>query len=53
MDDVIGRLEKQVLRSFKKVVEAAEEYKTDFRTAAYIVAIKRIELTYDQRGVFP
>lgn len=53
MDDVIGRLEKQVLRSFKKVVEAAEEYKTDFRTVAYIVAIKRIELTYDQRGVFP
>jgi len=53
MDDVIGRLEKQVLNSFKKVADAALEYKTDFRTAAYIVAIKRIELTYDQRGVFP
>lgn len=53
IEDVIGRLEKQVLNSFKKVVDAAQEYKTDFRTAAYIVAIKRIELTYDQRGVFP
>lgn len=53
MDDVIVRLENQVLKSFKKVVEAAKEYKTDFRTAAYIVAIKRIELTYNQRGVFP
>ncbi|MBU3660270.1 MAG: Glu/Leu/Phe/Val dehydrogenase [Flavobacteriales bacterium] len=53
IEDVIGRLEKQVLTSFKKVVDAASEYKTDFRTAAYIVAIKRIELTYNQRGVFP
>lgn len=53
MDDVIGKLENQVLRSFKKVVDASVEYKTDFRTAAYIVAIKRIELTYNQRGVFP
>jgi glutamate dehydrogenase (NAD(P)+) len=53
IDDVIGRLENQVLRSFKRVVDAADEYKTDFRTAAYVVAIKRIELTYNQRGVFP
>ena len=53
MDDVIGRLENQVLRSFQKVVDASIEFKTDFRTAAYIVAIKRIELTYNQRGVFP
>lgn len=53
IEDVIGRLEKQVLTSFKKVVDAASEYKTNFRTAAYIVAIKRIELTYNQRGVFP
>lgn len=53
MDDVITRLEKQLLISFNKVVAASEEYKTDFRTAAYIVAIKRIELAYIQRGVFP
>lgn len=53
MNDVIGRLENQVLSSFSKVIDASEAYKTDFRTAAYIVAIKRIELTYNQRGVFP
>jgi glutamate dehydrogenase (NAD(P)+) len=53
MNDVIGRLENQVLNSYKKVVEAAEAYKTDPRTAAYIVAIKRIELTYNERGIFP
>jgi len=53
MDDVITKLEKKVLTSFANVVEATKEYKTDFRNAAYIVAIKRIEKTYTQRGVFP
>lgn len=53
MDDVISKLEKKVLTSFANVVEAAKDYKTDFRNAAYIVAIKRIEKTYTQRGVFP
>lgn len=53
MDDVIYKLEKKLINSFKKVVNASEEYKVDLRTAAYIVAIRRIELTYRERGVFP
>lgn len=53
MEDVIGRLEKKMFNSFKKVVGASSEYKVDLRTAAYIVAIRRIELTYRERGVFP
>lgn len=52
-EDVITRLEKKILDSFNRVVGTAEAYKTDFRTAAYIEAIKRIELTYNDRGVFP
>lgn len=52
-DDVITKLEKKILDSFARVVGTAEAYKTDFRTAAYIEAIKRIELTYNDRGVFP
>jgi glutamate dehydrogenase (NAD(P)+) len=53
IDDVMPKLEKKVIHSFNSVVEAASEYQTDFRNAAYIVAIKRIEKTYIQRGVFP
>lgn len=53
MEDVIDRLEKKLKISFNRVVQAAEDYKTDWRTAAYIVAIKRIEMTYKERGVFP
>ena len=52
-EDVITRLEKKLLNSFGRVVATADAYKTDFRTAAYIEAIKRIELTYNDRGVFP
>ncbi|WP_343606299.1 Glu/Leu/Phe/Val dehydrogenase [Fluviicola sp.] len=52
-EDVISRLEKKMLDSFNRVVRTAEEYNADFRTAAYIEAIKRIELTYNERGVFP
>lgn len=53
MEDVIGRLENQLIRSFGNVVRVANEYDCDWRMAAYIQAIKRIELAYTQRGVFP
>lgn len=53
MDDVIGKLETKLLISFNKVIESSEVYKTDLRTAAYIVAIKRIEVAYKLRGIFP
>jgi glutamate dehydrogenase (NAD(P)+) len=53
MEDVIGRLEAQITRSFNNVVKVAHEYDSDWRMAAYIHAIKRIELAYVQRGVFP
>lgn len=53
MEDVIGKLERKLITSFGKVVFAADEFKVDLRTAAYIVAIRRIELTYRDRGVFP
>lgn len=52
-EDVITRLEKKMQDSFSRVVGTSEAYQTDFRTAAYIEAIKRIELTYNDRGVFP
>ncbi len=53
IEDVMPKLEKKIINSFNNVINAAKEYNTDFRNAAYIVAIKRIEKTYIQRGVFP
>ncbi len=53
MDDVIVKLRKKLEDAFGKVLATAEEYKTDWRTAAYIQALKRIEMAYKQRGIFP
>ena len=53
MEDVIVKLEKKLITAFQKVIKASEEFNTDLRMAAYIVAIQRIELTYRERGVFP
>lgn len=53
MDDVIVKLRKKMEEAFSKVTTSAVQYKTDWRTAAYIVALTRIELAYKQRGIFP
>lgn len=53
MEDVIEKLDKKLSISFNRVIGTASDYNTDLRTAAYIESIKRIELAYTQRGVFP
>lgn len=53
MDEVITKLENKLAISFEKILNAAEELKTDWRTAAYVVALRRIERAYIERGIFP
>lgn len=53
MDDVIIKLRKKLEEAFNKVMTTSVQYKTDWRTAAYIVALTRIEMAYKQRGIFP
>ncbi len=53
MDEVISKLENKLAVSFEKILTAAEELKTDWRTAAYVVALRRIERAYIERGIFP
>ena len=53
MDDVIDKLRRKLEDAFGKVMATSEQYKTDWRTAAYIVALTRIEMAYKQRGIFP
>ncbi|MRI63555.1 Glu/Leu/Phe/Val dehydrogenase [Ornithobacterium rhinotracheale] len=50
---VLDQLKDKVETAFDKVVEAKEKHNTDYRTAAYIVAIERIAEVYRERGVFP
>ncbi|ESU25005.1 glutamate dehydrogenase [Flavobacterium enshiense DK69] len=53
MDDVIIKLRRKMEDAFNRVVITGGQYKTDWRTAAYIQALVRIEMAYKQRGIFP
>lgn len=49
-EEVLQRLEKIMVKSFKDVYETAQEYKTSMRNGAYILAINRILKAEKLRG---
>jgi glutamate dehydrogenase (NAD(P)+) len=53
VDEVDMKLRKKVMAAYRKVRDKAAELHTDWRTAAYIVAISHIETVYKERGIFP
>ena len=50
LSEVNDKLKKIMVDSFNAVWQAKEEYQTDWRTAAFIVALKRIETAMKMRG---
>jgi glutamate dehydrogenase (NAD(P)+) len=53
LEEVDAKLRKQILGAYCRVRDAAARYETDWRTAAYIVALTRLERVYLERGIFP
>lgn len=53
LEEVDTKLHKIITNAYKKVHDAAKEYNTDWRTAAYIVALSRLDVVYKERGIFP
>ena len=53
LDEVDIKLHKKITEAYGRVRETAKEYNTDWRTAAYIVALSRLERVYKDRGIFP
>lgn len=53
IEDVLRLIEDKISTAFNKTVATSSNYNTDWRTAAYMVALTRIEQTYKERGVFP
>jgi glutamate dehydrogenase (NAD(P)+) len=51
--EVNTRLEEILIDSFNQVLSRADEYKTDMRTAAYILAVNRIAEATRLRGIYP
>jgi len=50
--EVNERLEAKMLQAFAAVLETAERYNIDMRTAAYIVAINRVATVTKMRGMY-
>lgn len=46
------RLERKMVEAFQKTLETSLKYKTDMRTAAYIVAISRVAAVTKLRGMY-
>lgn len=53
LDEVDYKLHKMIVDAYERVRDTAEKYKVDWRTAAQIVAISRLEIVYRERGIFP
>ena len=53
LEEVDSKLHRIMIRAYDRVHEAARTHNTDLRTAAYIVALTRLEKVYKERGIFP
>ena len=50
--EVNQKLERKMCEAFDAVLSTAQRYKTDMRTAAYIVAINRVAIVTKMRGMY-
>jgi len=53
LGEVDQKLRGRILGGYERVRDAAAEFDVDWRTAAYIVALRRLEKVYQRRGIFP
>ncbi len=53
LEEVDRKLYKKIVAAYERVRDTAKKYDADWRTAAYIVALSRIEKVYKERGIFP
>lgn len=53
LEEVDSKLYKKMVSAYERVRDTARSYNTDWRTAAYIVALNRLARVYNERGIFP
>ncbi|KPJ66927.1 glutamate dehydrogenase [candidate division WOR-1 bacterium DG_54_3] len=53
LEEVDCKLHKKIVSAYERVRDTAREFDTDWRTAAYIVALSSLERVYKERGIFP
>lgn len=53
LEEVDSKLHRIIINAYERVRDRAEKLDTDWRTAAYVVALSRLETAYKKRGIFP
>lgn len=53
LEEVDSKLHKKIVNAYERVRAVARESRTDWRTAALIVALSYLEKVYKERGIFP
>ncbi|MGE4157772.1 MAG: Glu/Leu/Phe/Val dehydrogenase [Planctomycetota bacterium] len=53
LEEVDQKLKRMIWKACENVKRLKEKYKCSPRDAAYAVALERIQIVYDQRGIFP
>lgn len=53
LNEVDQKLHRKLVSAYERVRDTARQFDTDWRTAAYIVALQRLEKVYLDRGIFP
>jgi glutamate dehydrogenase (NAD(P)+) len=53
LEEVDRRLLKRMTRMYEQVAEQSLESNVDYRTAAYMLALRRLERVYLERSIFP
>jgi glutamate dehydrogenase (NAD(P)+) len=51
--DVHARLERRMKQTYANVAKFAHDNKVSMRTACYSLALQRLQMAYDGRGIFP
>jgi glutamate dehydrogenase (NAD(P)+) len=53
LDEVDEKLRRKLIAAYARVRDTVAEFDVGWRTAAYIVALRRLEWVYKRRGIFP
>ncbi len=53
IEDIDAKLHRRMIRAYNRMRDTAREYDVDWRTAAYIMALTRLQTVYEERGIFP
>jgi glutamate dehydrogenase (NAD(P)+) len=53
LDRINEELKRIIIEAFEDVYQISKERNVPLRTAAYIIAVSRIAIAYDLRGIFP